>query len=151
MKSLLTGRMIAHNMGRTCAVKLLIVDDNPDILQILASMIIFFGHGVDEAGDGLEAIGLLQKGRYDVVVTDADMPRVDGAQLCRFVKSQRPDIHVIGMSGDLYALKELEKAGADICLPKPFGLDEFQSAIEKRIHASSSRNVFAASSQDLAG
>ena len=114
-------------------MKLLVVDDNPDILQILSSMITLFGHGVDEAGDGLEAIRLLQKGRYDVVVTDADMPRVDGIQLCRFLKAQRPDIHVIGMSGDLSALKEMENAGADICLPKPFGLDEFQSAIENRI------------------
>jgi CheY-like chemotaxis protein len=134
-----------------CAVKLLVVDDNPDILHILSSIISLFGHGVDEACDGFEAIMLLRQGRYDIVVTDADMPRVDGVQLCKFVKTQRPDIHVIGMSGDLSALKELENAGADICLPKPFGLDEFHSAIEKRIHASSSRNFFAANSLDLAG
>jgi CheY-like chemotaxis protein len=132
-------------------MKLLVVDDNPDILQILSSVISLFGHGVDEACDGLEAIMLIRQGQYDVVVTDADMPRVDGVQLCKFVKTQRPDIHVVGMSGDLSALKELEKAGADICLPKPFGLDEFQSAIENRIHAPASRKVFAASSLDLAG
>jgi CheY-like chemotaxis protein len=132
-------------------MKLLVVDDNPDILHILSSIITLFGHGVDEAGDGLEAIRLLQRGRYDVVVTDADMPRVDGRQLCKFVKAQRPDIHVIGMSGDLSALKELENAGADICLPKPFGLDELQSAIENRFRALSSRHAFAVSSLDLAG
>jgi CheY-like chemotaxis protein len=120
-------------------MKLLVVDDNPDILQILSSMITHFGHGVDEAGDGLEAIRLLKQYRYDVVVTDADMPRFDGVQLCRFLKSKLPDIHVIGMSGDLSSLKELENAGADICLPKPFGLAEFQSAIEDRFHVSSSR------------
>lgn len=120
-------------------MKLLIVDDNPDILQILSAMITFFGHGVDEAGDGLEAIRLLQQGRYDVVVTDADMPRVDGVQLCKFLKAQLPDIRIIGMSGDLSSLKEMENAGADVCLPKPFGLDEFQSAIENRIRSLSSR------------
>jgi CheY-like chemotaxis protein len=134
-----------------CAVKLLVVDDNPDILQTLSSMISLFGHGVDEACDGLEAILLLRQGRYDIVVTDADMPRVDGVQLCRFVKGQHADIRVIGISGDLSALKEMKNAGADICLPKPFGLDEFQAAIENRIHAPSSRKVFAASSLDLAG
>ena len=128
-----------------CAVKLLVVDDNPDILQLLSSIITLFGHGVDEAGDGHEAIGLLQKSRYDIVVTDVNMPRVDGVQLCKFLKTQRPEIHVIGMSGDLSSLKEMENAGADICLPKPFGLDELRSAIENRFHASSSRNVFAAS------
>jgi CheY-like chemotaxis protein len=131
--------MITHNLGRMHAMKLLIVDDNPDILQILSAMITFFGHGVDEAGDGLEAIRLLQQGRYDVVVTDADMPRVDGVQLCKFLKAQLPDIRIIGMSGDLSSLKEMENAGADVCLPKPFGLDEFQSAIENRIRSLSSR------------
>jgi CheY-like chemotaxis protein len=133
-------------------MKLLVVDDNPDILQILSSMLTFFGHGVDKAGDGLEAISLLKQGRYDVVVTDADMPRVDGVQLCKFLKAQLPDIHVIGMSGDLTSLKELENAGADICLPKPFGLDEIQSAIEERLHTSPSGHVFAAgSSLNVAG
>jgi CheY-like chemotaxis protein len=133
-------------------MRLLVVDDNPDILHLLSSIITLFGHGVDEAGDGHEAIRLLQKGRYDIVVTDVNMPRVDGVQLCRFVKTQRPDIHVIGMSGDLSSLKKMENAGADICLPKPFGLDELRSAIEHQFLASSSRNVFAAgNSLDLAG
>jgi CheY-like chemotaxis protein len=133
-------------------MKLLVVDDNADILQILSSMITLFGHGVDQAGDGLEAIRLLQQGRYDVVVTDADMPRVDGVQLCRFLKAQLPDIHVIGMSGDLSSLKALKNAGADICLPKPFGLDEFQSAIEDRFRAPSSRYAVAAGhSLDVVG
>lgn len=117
-------------------MKLLVVDDNPDILQVLSSIVTLFGHGVDEAVDGLEALRLFRKGRYDVVVTDADIPRIDGIQLCRFVKTKRPDILVIGMSGDLAALKKMEDAGADICLPKPFGLDELQSAIENRSPAS---------------
>lgn len=129
-------------------MKLLVVDDNPDILQILSSIITLFGHGVDEAGDGLEAIRLLQHGQYDVVVTDADMPRVDGIQLCRFVKAQRPDIPVIGMSGDLSALKRMENAGADFCLPKPFGLDEILSAIENQFRASSSRHAFVAGNSE---
>ena len=140
--------MIIHNMRGFYAMKLLVVDDNPDILQILSSIITLFGHGADLAGDGLEAIRLLQHGRYDVVVTDADMPRVDGIQLCKFVKAQRPDIHVIGMSGDLSALKEMENAGADFCLPKPFGLDEIRSAIEKRFRASSSPHAFAAGNSE---
>jgi two-component system, OmpR family, response regulator ResD len=117
-------------------MKLLIVDDNPAILQVLSAIITHFGHGVDEAGDGLEAVRLLEQCRYDVVVTDADMPRFDGVQLCKFLKAKLPDIHIVGMSGDLSSLKELENAGADICLPKPFGLKEFQSAIEDRFHAS---------------
>jgi CheY-like chemotaxis protein len=117
-------------------MKLLVVDDNPAILHILSSMITHFGHGVDEAGDGLEAIGLLKHCRYDVVVTDADMPRVDGVQLCRFLKSQLPDVHVVGMNGDPFFLKEMEHAGANICLSKPFGLAEFKSAIENRFPAS---------------
>ena len=133
-------------------MKLLIVDDSPAILQILSAIITHFGHGVDEAGDGLEAIQLLQQGRYDVVVTDADMPRVDGVQLCKFLKAKIPDIHIVGMSGDLSSLKKLENAGADICLPKPFGLDELRSAIEGRFHEPLPRYAEAASnSLDMSG
>jgi two-component system NtrC family response regulator len=133
------------------SMKLLVVDDNPVILQILSLMLTRFGHGVDTASNGLEAIRLLEQCRYDVVVTDADMPQLDGAQLCKFLKSQLPDIHVIGMSGDPTSLKELENAGADSCLPKPFGVDEIQSAIEDRFHAASSPCHCTASSSLVIG
>ncbi len=116
-------------------MKLLIVDDHPDLLLVLSAVAKLFGHASDEAGDGLSAMKLLQRNRYDVLITDAEMPVMDGIELCRHVKGRYPDVYVIGMSGSLYALKDLQKAGADYCLAKPFGIDELRKALENRFHS----------------
>lgn len=117
-------------------MKLLIVDDNPDVVRVLSSVAKVFGHGVDEAVDGVEAMGRLQHNQYDVVITDAEMPRMNGIELCRYVRLRFPGVYIIGISGSLYSLKDLENAGADRCLPKPFGIDELKEAIESRFHSS---------------
>lgn len=98
----------------------LVADDNPDILHLVSSILKMFGHGADEANDGREAILQFQNKRYDVVITDAEMPNIDGARLCKFLKSQSSSTYVIGISGCSSALKGLKDAGADICLSKPF-------------------------------
>jgi DNA-binding response OmpR family regulator len=110
----------------------LVVDDNPDILNLVSSIIKMFGHGADEAKDGFEAIEQFQSNRYDVVITDAEMPKIDGSKLCRFLKSQASGVYIIGMSGSTSALKGLEDAGADVCLSKPFNLHTLEEAIASR-------------------
>ncbi len=113
-------------------MKLLVVDDHPGIVKVLSSVVASIGHQADEAGGGFEAMEKLNNNRYDIVMTDAEMPGGDGIKLCRYIKSRFPDVFVIGMSGNLYALQSLRGAGADVCLLKPFGMDELNEAIEKR-------------------
>jgi CheY-like chemotaxis protein len=113
----------------------LVVDDNSDFRQLVSSIVALFGHGVDEANDGLDAIGQLQDKRYDVVITDAEMPNIDGSKLCKFLKSLSSGVYIIGMSGSLSALKGLKDAGADVCLAKPFSLHALEEAIANRFPA----------------
>ena len=113
-------------------MKLLVVDDSPEIVEILSSMMELIGHQVSKAYDGTEAVKLLHNNRYDVVITDAKMPIMDGIELCRFIKSQSAGVYVIGITGYPEAMKELKAAGADICLSKPFRIEEVEEAIEKR-------------------
>jgi len=110
-------------------MKLLVVDDNPDILSFLSSAMTLIGHTVDTACDGVEAINLQLNNRYDVIVTDADMPRFDGFRLCKFIKTRFPDICIIGMSGT-WGEKAFRNAGADAYLPKPFSIGELQKAVD---------------------
>jgi CheY-like chemotaxis protein len=117
-------------------MKLLVVDDNPDIVYILSSAMELYGHGVDEAHDGVDAIERLRRNSYDVVITDAEMPRMGGAEICRFLKLEYPNVYIIGMSGSSRALKELENAGADVCLSKPFSIDQMEEAVENRLDLS---------------
>jgi DNA-binding response OmpR family regulator len=111
-------------------MKLLIVDDCVDIVNILSSFLELSGHEIDKALDGIEAAELLRSNSYDVVITDAEMPRMGGAELCRFIKSDFPATYVIGMSGSFQALNDFKAAGSDICFAKPFHLDEMENAVE---------------------
>jgi CheY-like chemotaxis protein len=113
-------------------VKLLIVDDNPGILELLSDSIECFGHDADTAKDGMEAADLLLDHHYDVVVTDAEMPRLGGFKLCRFIKAHFPHIRIIGMSGSLAGGAEFKKAGADFYLEKPISITQLQDAVEHR-------------------
>jgi CheY-like chemotaxis protein len=119
-------------------MKLLVVDDHPGIVQVLSSVVTCIGHQADEAGGGFEAMERLKGNRYDVVITDAEMPGGDGVDLCKYIKSRFPDVYVVGMSGNLHALQSLRDAGADVCLLKPFGMDELNEAIDSRTHSSMS-------------
>jgi len=116
-------------------MKFLVVDDDPSILDLISTIIKMFGHGADQASDGSEAIEQLQSNRYDVIITDAEMPNVDGSKLCRFLKSQSSGVYIIGMSGSSSGLKGLGEAGADVCLSKPFGLHALEEAITNRFSA----------------
>jgi DNA-binding response OmpR family regulator len=111
-------------------MRLLIVDDYAEIVEILSTTMELSGHWVDEAYDGIEAIERLQNASYDVVIVDAEMPKMSGVEVCKFLKSQFPDVFVIGISGCFRALKELKNAGADICLSKPFHIDVVEEIIE---------------------
>ncbi|MGV8056993.1 MAG: response regulator transcription factor [Smithellaceae bacterium] len=114
-------------------MKLLIVDDCVDIVNILASFLELSAYEVDKATDGIEAVELLRNNFYNVVITDAEMPRMDGMELCEFIKTEFPAIYIIGMSGSFQALDKLKDAGADICFSKPFHVVEIERAIENML------------------
>jgi DNA-binding response OmpR family regulator len=109
-------------------MRLLVVDDNKEIRNFLSSAMRHCGHTVDTASDGIDAINLRLSNLYDAVITDADMPRMDGFRLCRFMKAEFPDTRVIGMSG-ARGEKAFRNAGADVCLSKPFNIQDLQKAV----------------------
>jgi DNA-binding response OmpR family regulator len=117
-------------------MKLLIIDDCSENVEILSTAMELSGHRVDEAYDGIEAIERLQNDSYDVVIVDAEMPRMGGVEVCKFLKSRFLDVYVIGMSGCLLSMIELKDAGADICLSKPFHIELLEEIIENLYHRS---------------
>jgi DNA-binding response OmpR family regulator len=112
-------------------MKLLIVDDCVDIVNILSSFLELSGHEIDKAQNGIEAAELLRNNSYDVVITDGEMPRMNGVELCKVIKSDFPATYIIGMTGSFHALDAFKAAGADICFSKPFHIDEIENAIEE--------------------
>jgi len=114
-------------------MNVLVVESNSGIAQLLSSFLRRCSHVVDEASYGREAIHKLQSSRYDIVITDSEIISVDGAELCKYIKTHVQDIYVIGISGYLSALKDLADAGADVCFSKPFDIDQLRKAIDCRI------------------
>ena len=112
-------------------MKVLVIEGNPKIAEVLSSYMKLFGHETDEADNGRDAIRQMQRSAYDIVITDSEIIGIDGPELCKFIKSHYQDIYIIGISGYPSALKDLEDAGADICFSKPFSLNELRKAIER--------------------
>jgi len=112
-------------------MRMLAVDDDPSVVDILSSELKQYGHEVDEAHDGIEAVEWLQNNSYDVAIIDAMMPRMKGVEVCRFIKSKSPITYIIGISSYPDSLKKLKNGGADICFTKPLNIGQIKRAIKK--------------------
>lgn len=102
----------------------MVVDDDPDNREIVASVLRGEGFEVDEASCPSDALVLLEQAEYDVLVTDVDMPGMSGLELVRLVRAKPDGPYAVVMSGR--AVADLaEVAGAEEFFGKPFSLDEF--------------------------
>ncbi len=99
----------------------LLVDDDPEIVWVLGRYFTRSGFAVTTCGDGEEAISLFRKKRYDFVITDIRMPRVNGLELVDWLRENRPGVRVAVMTGfGGPSIRELSiKKGAILYLEKP--------------------------------
>ena len=115
--------------------QILVVDDEPFIVQLMADALSAEGYTVDTAADGLAALERLAQRSYDLILSDLRMPRVDGLMLYRELESTRPEllkrlIFVSGTIGQPEYQEFLEDTGVPV-LPKPFNLDELRRLAER--------------------
>lgn len=120
----------------------LVVDDNYDMVNFLKSEL-SDEYTVIEAYDGLEAIDMLNDNHVDVILSDLMMPRMDGIELCRRVKSDRSTRHipVLMLSAKHDAGSEIEglTRGADDYVTKPFNNDVLKLKIRKLVENAGSK------------
>ena len=112
--------------------RLLVADDDNVIQKVLSHILSCMGHEVTLAGNGLEASTLFLKGSYDLVITDFEMPLMNGRELCALVKAQSPNTPVIVITGfwDDTRGDKVTKC-ADAVVPKPFSLQELEETVER--------------------
>lgn len=115
-------------------LKVLVAEDDPGMRELVTELLTVWGHSVHSVVDGEEAARHLDKhaSETELVVTDFQMPRMNGIELARRIKKVTPDIKVIVMSGfsDHGILMEMvDAAGADAFIKKPFEIEELQKAI----------------------
>ena len=80
-------------------VKLLIVDDEAEICDMLSRHFRYHGYDVETAENGFEALDILDRASYQVVISDIAMPKMTGVQLLEAIRQQHPMIHCIMMTG----------------------------------------------------
>jgi len=117
---------------------ILVVDDTPGIREAISKILQKEEYTVFTASDGEEAVKILQKNEIAVVLTDLKMPKIDGAELLKIVKTIAPDIEVILITGHgtVEVAVEVMKDGAFDFIQKPFNkvtvLKTVKKALEKR-------------------
>ena len=117
--------------------RILVVDDEPSIIQFLARFFGMFHIEVESAADGQEGFEKLRQGEFDMVLTDIKMPRLDGLELYHRAVAQYPRYHrrFLFMSGDVISESVRafhEKTGCDV-LEKPFDLGRLRELIFARL------------------
>jgi DNA-binding response OmpR family regulator len=109
-----------------------VADDKPLILHLITLVLTEAGYEVDPAEDGAVAWDMLQLSRYDLLITDNEMPNISGIDLLKKIHAASMTLPVIMVSGtmpteELARQPWLEPAA---CLPKPFALEEFLRTVE---------------------
>ncbi len=116
------------------AEKILVVDDEPDMLKLLSMMLRDkTGYEVTTTNNPLEAVELAKQGGFALVITDLKMPGLDGIELLDAVKKDNPDIPVIFITA--YATVEsateaIQKGGFDF-ISKPFRKEQILFTIDR--------------------
>jgi PAS domain S-box-containing protein len=113
-------------------LRILVVDDQPVQCEMLAHALQRDWHTVDVAGNGREALKLLERREFDLVITDKVMPEMNGDQLAVAIKSREPDTQVILLTGfgdSEYG--EHQSEFVDLVVGKPVSLADLRAAIAR--------------------
>lgn len=116
-------------------LKILLVDDDPSILEILADLMAIFGHDYETAKDGLEAIDKLKHDFFHIVLTDMMMPGMDGMDLLKYIHGNYPNIKIMVVTGydRTFTYTDVIRAGASDFISKPFNTDELEAKINRLV------------------
>jgi CheY-like chemotaxis protein len=112
--------------------KILAIDDQPVILELISAMCQTLGYEVKSVSNGPEGIALAEKERFDVILTDLAMPDMSGLEVARRVKVIQPDTPIILVTGWEVTIDRarLEEAGISEVLYKPFRIEQLTSLVK---------------------
>jgi two-component system, OmpR family, response regulator MprA len=107
-------------------MRIMVVDDDRGVRESLRRSLEFNGYTVELAQDGQQAMDAVTRRRPDAMVLDMTMPRMDGLELCRRLRSAGDDLPVLVLTARDAVSDRVAglDAGADDYLPKPFLLEE---------------------------
>ena len=115
--------------------RILAVDDSPSMRQMVSIALTGAGYEVEQASDGVEALAIAQKSRFDLVITDVNMPNMDGITLVRELRGKANykfvPLLVLTTEATQVRKQQGKAAGATGWLVKPFNPERLLATIAK--------------------
>src|SRR5207245_6241729 len=119
---------------RRASMNILIVDDEPQVAEVLARSLTREGHKASVAHSGEEALRRLGRGEPDEMLVDVSMPGMNGLDVLAEVKRRRPSLPVVVITGHATAdeVEQVKKMGAVDVIEKPAPLTDHKLALQRR-------------------
>lgn len=113
--------------------RILIVDDEENAREVLSKILIHDGYDVSSVANGLEALNFLRSREVELIITDINMPEMNGLAFLRELNRSRPDTNVIMLTayGEVESYLEAMSLGAFEYINKPLKYDELKKVIKK--------------------
>lgn len=113
-------------------MRLLVVEDDPTLREVIVESLTMKRHDVMEAANGIDAMAMIESYSFDAILSDINMPGMDGLELLDKVKQQHPWLPVLLMTayGDVGQAVQAMQSGADDYLMKPFELSELEALLK---------------------
>ena len=117
--------------------RILLVDDDPMITELVIDMLGIEGYDVDTATNGIEALQKLERQRYDLIITDLHMPKLDGSGFYRELAQRKLHslkriIFLTGTTGGSEEHRFVQESGVPVLL-KPFNVSELIELVRRRL------------------
>ena len=111
--------------------RILVVDDAVNVAEALRMMLSHHGHKVETSGTGEEALSKFESGKYDLVITDYSMPKMNGIELARAIKKRSAGQLVLLLTAFAFSIAATyaQRLPVDFILGKPFSPQEFEEAM----------------------
>lgn len=118
--------------------RILVIDDDPQICDLLKQNLEKEGHAIDTAENGVAGLNQFREHPAELIVLDILMPEKEGLETILDLRREFPDVKIIAMSGGnerakLNLLDLAQRLGAQYCIQKPFQLQDFNDLVHKAL------------------
>ena len=117
--------------------RVLVIDDEPDAVRLILKVLSGRGHVVQTVRDGASALTRVKQEPPDVILLDSDLPKIDGAEVCRRIKTDAATerIPIVMMTSSYIDIYDVgAEGGPDAFVVRPFAREVLANAVDRILH-----------------